>query len=239
MQGLFQGKSPDGMDNELLAPFLTALPPLARPSVAMLLDCLYRHDLGRTFAHSVGVAVYAGTCAQLMGMGHDVIEEISLAGLLHDVGKIAVERAVLLKPLPLEPAEFASLRLHPAHSEQLLRRLPGIIDITRCVRAHHERWDGTGYPDCLQGEQIPLLTRIITVADSFDAMTRDRTYRLGMPTADAIIELQAFSGRMFDPAIVEVFQDLIADRPNLVASKPEVLAPLAASLLAARAELPL
>jgi HD-GYP domain-containing protein (c-di-GMP phosphodiesterase class II) len=229
---MINAATPSPVVTDDLAPFLACVPPESRPSLHMLLDCLRRHDLGRTFAHCVGVGTLAGGCARLMGLDRRAVAETASVGLLHDVGKIGVDRSILLKPLALDPHEFADLRRHPVHSEQLLRRMPGIIAITRCVRAHHERWDGTGYPDRLQGEQIPLTARIVTVADAFDAMTRDRIYRPAMSSADAAAELRRCSGTMFDPGILDAFLDVVAHWPHLVGSKPEDLAEMAADLLA-------
>jgi ribonuclease P protein subunit RPR2 len=133
--------------------------------------------------------------------------------LLHDVGKIGISDQILLKAGPLTPEERELVHAHPAIGAQILRNVSmlqgGGLDV---VRHHHERWDGAGYPDGLAGEQIPLSARIFAVADTLDAMTSDRPYRAALDWADAIEEIQAQSGRQFDPGVVQAF---VAEEQNL------------------------
>jgi ribonuclease P protein subunit RPR2 len=133
--------------------------------------------------------------------------------LLHDVGKIGISDQILLKAGPLTPEERELVHAHPTIGAQILRNVSmlqgGGLDV---VRHHHERWDGAGYPDGLAGEQIPLSARIFAVADTLDAMTSDRPYRAALDWADAIEEIQAQSGRQFDPGVVQAF---VAEEQNL------------------------
>ena len=119
--------------------------------------------------------------------------------ILHDVGKLAIPDAILHKPGPLDEAEWTVMRTHPIASEQLLAQVPSLHHLCAAVRAEHERWDGTGYPDGLAGRAIPLASRITLVCDAFHAMTSDRPYRAGMSVADAFAEIEAGSGTQFCP----------------------------------------
>jgi HD-GYP domain-containing protein (c-di-GMP phosphodiesterase class II) len=132
------------------------------------------------------------------------VAQTTLAGLLHDVGKIIVPRAVLLKPGRLDAGEYDTVKRHPSASAQLAERadLTGIATI---LRHHHERWDGTGYPHGLAGERIPLVSRVLAIADAYDAMLADRPYRNAMTVQQASKELEAGAGTQFDPVLVEAF----------------------------------
>jgi ribonuclease P protein subunit RPR2 len=126
--------------------------------------------------------------------------------LLHDIGKIGVPDAVLLKPGPLDEAERALIRRHPTLGEQIVEGVPHLAGLAReVIGAHHERWDGGGYPRGLRGDEIPLAARIFSIADTFDAITNDRPYRLARGVAEAIDEIESQSGRQFDPALVRAF----------------------------------
>jgi HD-GYP domain-containing protein (c-di-GMP phosphodiesterase class II) len=133
---------------------------------------------------------------------------IHVAGLLHDVGKIGVSDKVLLKAGALTPEEVHQIREHPALGERIMRSAVD-PEILSWVRAHHERWDGNGYPDGLMAEHIPLEARILAVCDSFDAMRSDRTYRRGMSIEQSLIELQACSGSQFDPELVVLLEEAV------------------------------
>lgn len=133
--------------------------------------------------------------------------DLRLAGLLHDVGKIGVPDSVLLKKDTLLPEEIALIRKHPDKGVRILAKLAStdLYPIVDAVRYHHERYDGTGYPEGLSGKSIPLFARIIAIADSFDAMITDRPYRLGLGNAAALAEVRKFAGTQFDPALSELF----------------------------------
>jgi putative nucleotidyltransferase with HDIG domain len=155
--------------------------------------------------HSLKVARLAGAVARAMGLGERAIEEVHIAAHLHDLGKIAVPDAILMKPGPLSPEEYAVMEGHAAAGFTILRDAPLSEDVKQAIRHNHERWDGSGYPDALAGEHIPLLSRILGVVDAYEAMTSDRPYRRALPQEEAIARLRAAAGTQFDPAIVAVF----------------------------------
>ena len=157
-----------------------------------------------TARHSDTVAGYAAQMAQRLGLPPRAVERVHLAGILHDVGKIGIPDAVLLKPGKLSEAEWEQMRGHPQLGAQMLDSTT-LRDVRKWVLAHHERPDGRGYPSGLQGDEIPLEARILAVADSFEAMTADRVYRTGMPVQDAVQELIRCSGTQFDPRVVDAF----------------------------------
>ncbi|HVL82353.1 MAG TPA: HD domain-containing phosphohydrolase [Actinomycetota bacterium] len=132
--------------------------------------------------------------------------------VLHDVGKLGIPDAILLKPGPLTAAERSVMRQHPVLGVQVLERIPVFQEerITRIVRHHHERWDGRGYPDRLGGRDIPVACRAFAVVDAFDAMTSDRPYRTAVPAEEAIAEIHANSATQFDPEAVAALEDVLA-----------------------------
>jgi HD-GYP domain-containing protein (c-di-GMP phosphodiesterase class II)/pSer/pThr/pTyr-binding forkhead associated (FHA) protein len=160
---------------------------------------------GYTHRHSERVAAFALRLARQLGLPTDVHGTIELSALLHDVGKIGVPDAILNKPGKLTDDEFAEMQRHPVHGAQILANIqnPKVADILPGVKYHHERWDGSGYPEGLSGEGIPLVGRILAVADVLDALSSDRTYRAAMRFDDVLAMLREESGRAFDPAIVE------------------------------------
>ena len=158
-----------------------------------------------TSGHSQRVSRFSRIIAQLIGLGPKDIERISTAALLHDVGKIhEIFAPILLKPGRLTPDERAIMELHPIKSAELVAKISDLQDIVPAVRHHHENWDGTGYPDRLEGRDIPLGARIIRVADTIDAMTTDRPYRKALGQIEVRSELKKFRGIQFDPAICDV-----------------------------------
>jgi HD-GYP domain-containing protein (c-di-GMP phosphodiesterase class II) len=126
-------------------------------------------------------------------------------GLLHDVGKIGIRNDRLNKPGKLTPEELAMFRSHPAKGKRIIEPIPFMRDIVPGCYCHHEAWDGSGYPQGLMGGNIPLIGRIVAIADAYDAMTSDRAYRKALPHDIACGELERCSGTQFDPEIVEVF----------------------------------
>ncbi|MFB9276083.1 HD-GYP domain-containing protein [Cohnella cellulosilytica] len=159
-----------------------------------------------TFSHSVRVGLLAQAAARLLGMPEDEERMFTAACSFHDIGKVLVPRELLVKRLPLDEAERELIRRHPLFGVRVVRRLgwrdPRMI---ATVRSHHERWDGTGYPDGLRGEGIPQWARLCAVFDSFDAMVQARAYNRVKTTAEAADELRRQSGLQFDPASVELF----------------------------------
>jgi HD-GYP domain-containing protein (c-di-GMP phosphodiesterase class II) len=158
-----------------------------------------------TEGHSRRVVAYTLALARRMTLSAAELTIIRRGALLHDIGKIGVPDAVLLKPGPLDDAERAIMRRHPEWGERILSGIPFLVGAAEIVCAHQERWDGAGYPHNLKGEAIPLGARIFAVADTFDAMTSDRPYRAARPYALARAEIEAGSGTQFDPRMVEVF----------------------------------
>jgi putative nucleotidyltransferase with HDIG domain len=137
-----------------------------------------------------------------LGLPSRDVERVAIAALLHDVGKIHEAFAPLLrKPGKLSPEERTTMETHPIKSAELVQNVSHLSDVVAAIRNHHENWDGSGYPDGLRGEEIPLWSRIIMIADTVDAMTTDRPYRAAMGEAEVRAELLKLSGKQFDPAM--------------------------------------
>jgi hypothetical protein len=159
-----------------------------------------------THGHSLRVAYYSAIIADQLHLLPDQREEVYLAAVLHDVGKIAVPEAILLKPASLNDHEWDEMKLHPLHSAEILSKVKQFESIARAVRHEHERYDGSGYPDGLRAEAIPLASRVIAIADAYDAMTTSRSYRQGMAPQQAMQLLVKSVGTQFDPKIFSHFQ---------------------------------
>ncbi len=155
--------------------------------------------------HASRVTVFAQAMGRRIGLETERILVLRLSALLHDVGKLSVPPAVLLKRGPLTELEFVQVRRHPAAGVRMLRSLGAPREILPSVLHHHERWDGAGYPRGRAGERIPLEARILSVADSFDAMTSTRPYRAPRQVQDALDELHRCAGTQFDPDLIGVF----------------------------------
>ena len=158
-----------------------------------------------TCGHSERVAVISRRLARELGLTEQQIERIYMAGILHDVGKIGVPESVLHKTGKLTNEEFDQMKKHPQIGARILADIKQIQDLIPGVLYHHERYDGKGYPARLSGENIPLMGRIICIADCFDAMTSNRTYRRALPLEVAMIELRRCAGTQFDPTLIEAF----------------------------------
>jgi HD-GYP domain-containing protein (c-di-GMP phosphodiesterase class II) len=157
-----------------------------------------------TSGHSQRVSRFSRIIAQLIGLSPKQIERVSTAALLHDVGKIhEIFAPILMKPGRFTPEERAIMELHPIKSAELVAKISTLEPIIPAVRHHHENWDGTGYPDRLEGKQIPIESRIIMFADTIDAMTSDRPYRKALGEAEVRSELRKFRGTQFDPDICD------------------------------------
>jgi len=156
-----------------------------------------------TKGHSERVAFFSKRIAEVMGLKENEIKAIYIAGLLHDIGKIGIPDSILLKPGKLSSEEYEIIKFHPLLSYELLKHIDILKDSLPGIKHHHERWDGSGYPEGLKGQEIPLQARILAVADSFDAMTSDRIYRAGIPKTQAIAELRKLAGKHYDPEVVE------------------------------------
>jgi putative nucleotidyltransferase with HDIG domain len=159
-----------------------------------------------TNGHSYRVTAYTIRLAQEMGVNREQLTTIMRGALLHDVGKIGVPDSILLKQGPLTTEEWVRMRSHVEIGYHMLKHIPFLESALEIVRFHHERWDGTGYPYGLKGEEIPLSARIFAVCDAYDAITSDRPYRKGRSYEEALREIAAQSGRQFDPSVVEALQ---------------------------------
>jgi HD-GYP domain-containing protein (c-di-GMP phosphodiesterase class II) len=169
----------------------------------LLAETLDLRDPG-TARHSRTVGELARQTAAHLGMADDLVQRVHAAGVLHDLGKLGIADAILYKPGPLDNSEWEEMRRHPEIGERILVHA-GLADIARWVRAHHERVDGRGYPDGLDATEIPLESRILAVADAYEAMIADRPYRTGMPAEAARTELERCSGTQFDDLVVAAF----------------------------------
>jgi HD-GYP domain-containing protein (c-di-GMP phosphodiesterase class II) len=158
-----------------------------------------------THGHSVRVAEYAVLLGTALNLAESEIQQLELASLFHDIGKIGIPDTILTKPARLSKAEFEIMKSHPARSVHVLEKISAISHLIPGIKYHHERFDGLGYPEGLQGEDIPLHARIILIADTYDAMTSTRPYRLALDKEIAFEELSRCAGTQFDPHLVKVF----------------------------------
>lgn len=159
-----------------------------------------------TGGHVKRTAHYALMIArELPAVDDALLERVRLAAILHDVGKIGIEDAILRKSSALEGPEWGTMREHPRLGFEILGRVEGFEEVADGIRFHHERWDGQGYPQKLAGEQIPWVARLIAVADAYDAMVSNRPYRKGMSPGQAYDEIVSQSGTQFDPVMVQAF----------------------------------
>lgn len=163
-----------------------------------------------TKGHSERVTMYAIQIAEEMGIDKDEIEDLRIAAILHDIGKIGTYDYLLDKPDRLTTEEFEIIQRHPATAIEILKDIKQLKDVLPIIRHHHERFDGKGYPDRLKGEGIPLGARILCVADSFDSMTADRPYRPSLGREYAKLELRRCSGTQFDPKVVQTFLKVLS-----------------------------
>ncbi len=182
----------------------TQLQETYRATLEALGSALDTRDVG-TESHSRRVHGYSLSVARAYGVPEHQIEDIEQGVLLHDIGKIGIPDGILLKPGPLTPDEWRIMRTHSEIGKRLVERIPFLRGAVPVIYCHHERWDGTGYPRGLKGEEIPLGARIFAVADAFDAMTFDRPYSTAISCEAARKEIQRCSGTHFDPRVVEIF----------------------------------
>lgn len=158
-----------------------------------------------TGGHIARVTTYAQRLAEALDVPPQDLELIRIGAPLHDIGKIGIDDAILRKPDRLTPEEYQVMRQHTIKGDEILATIPDLAPVRPIVRSHHERWDGKGYPDGLAGDAIPLLARIVAVADSFDAITSDRPYRSGLSPSVAFAEVEKQSGTQFDPSCARAF----------------------------------
>ncbi len=171
-----------------------------------LLEKLELHVKGER-DHAERVAVYAVATGDALGLPEPELEELRFAGALHDIGKLGVPADLIVKSGQLEGHEVLTLRNHAQMTERYLENTP-FEDLASFISAHHERWDGLGYPNGLHSDAIPLKARIIAVAETFDALTHDTRWRLPLREEQALAEVRRCSGSQFDPAVAQAFLDI-------------------------------
>jgi diguanylate cyclase (GGDEF)-like protein len=178
----------------------------------ILLQVLHEREpaLGNHLKSVANLAIGVGTRLSLLS---EELDEVVRAAELHDVGKMAIPDEILRKPGPLTQEEWAFVHRHPLVGERILSVSPAMIPVAKIVRSSHEHWDGSGYPDGIAGEEIPLGARIVAVCDAFDAMITTRPYSAARPVDEALAELRACAGRQFDPAVVAAFCEHVASLP--------------------------
>ena len=162
-----------------------------------------------TEGHNERVSRYAVALARAVGLSERELEIVRMAGILHDIGKIGVPDKVLNKRSSLNKLEFNSILSHPEKGQRILKPLHSLMGVRKVVLYHHERYDGKGYPHGLEGEQIPIYARIMSIADTYDAMTTTRPYRKALTKSEAIRELKDKAGQMWDPELVKIFVNLV------------------------------
>ncbi len=173
-------------------------------SVGSLIMAIEEKDV-YTRGHSHRVALYSSMVARTMNLTEDEKRDLEYAALLHDVGKIGISEYILNKPGRLDNVEYEIIKSHPSKGVKILEPMRFLQHLLPTIEAHHERFDGKGYPHGLAGNQIPLLARIIAVCDSYDAMTSERSYRRPMPLAKALAEIKKCAGSQFDQEVVKAF----------------------------------
>jgi HD-GYP domain-containing protein (c-di-GMP phosphodiesterase class II) len=182
------------------------------------------HD-GPTGEHCERVAENARTLGEALSLNPIELDQLYWAGILHDVGKVAVPASIIQKPGPLSEEEYEQVKRHPAFGANLLRTITDSFEaVARGVESHHERWDGSGYPNGLKAETIPLFGRILAVVDVFEALTSDRPYRDALPPDEALMMLRAGAGTAFEWGLVALYESLFWDGRIAVAggSRPAV-----------------
>ena len=169
-----------------------------------------------TKLHTERVSNYCIKMAQELGLSNEMIKKAGMVGTLHDIGKIAIADKILLKPGKLTEYEYEVMKTHSEEGYKLACLIPEIKDIANEILAHHERWDGNGYPMGLRDKEIPILSRIVSIADSFDAMTENRCYSKARTIEEGILELKRCSGTQFDPDLVNIFINKIILKNNII-----------------------
>ncbi|MBA7578365.1 Cyclic di-GMP phosphodiesterase response regulator RpfG [subsurface metagenome] len=158
---------------------------------------------------------YSTCIGEELGLSDDEIQRLKLAAILHDVGKIGIPDYVLLKKGKLTDEEFETIKKHPDYGDDIVRNVKQLQHMIPGIRHHHERYDGSGYPDGLEGNEADIVARIIAVADAFDAMTSDRPYRKSLNQLLALEELKKYRGTQFDPDAVKAFMKVYRNQPTL------------------------
>ncbi len=184
----------------------------AYQGTALLLGDVVEADDAYTGSHSRGVVDLSLAVADSLGLDFRQRRKTEFAALLHDVGKVAVPKEIINKPGPLDDEQWKIMHRHTIEGERMLNRVGGVLaEVGRIVRSSHEHYDGSGYPDGLAGEEIPIEARIVTCCDAYSAMTTNRSYRKAMPVAKAIQELSDCAGTQFDPRVTEVLRTIVEE----------------------------
>jgi putative nucleotidyltransferase with HDIG domain len=182
---------------------------------ALVLGDVVEADDSYTGEHSRGVVALALDVGALLGLDANKMRNLEFGALLHDVGKVAIPKDIINKPGKLDPAEWTIIKTHTIEGQRMLDRVGGFMrDVGLIVRSHHERWDGSGYPDGLSGERIPVEARIIACCDTWNAMTTTRSYRAAMPFEAAVAELRLSAGTQLDPGVVDALLACIQHLPR-------------------------
>lgn len=186
-------------------------PSMRGKTIGAIIQALHEKNQ-REEEHSKRVSAYCERLAQALGFNEKDAHEMVTAGLLHDIGKIAIAEYLLNKPGKLSQDEMEEVRRHPEIGYRILSSVNDVAEIAEFVLFHHEKWDGTGYPKGLKGEDIPIQARIIAIADSFDAMTSERSYKSSMTQDEAVLELVRNAGQQFDPEMTDVFINKVLNK---------------------------
>jgi HD-GYP domain-containing protein (c-di-GMP phosphodiesterase class II) len=196
----------------------------------MLLSDVVEFEDDYTAQHSRSVVELVNAVANELNVDPNDRQELEFAAMLHDVGKIAIPKEILNKPAALTASEFEVMKTHTIEGQFMLDRVGGLLGrVGEIVRSCHERWDGTGYPDGLRREEIPLASRVVFACDAYHAMTSDRVYREAMTSTAALAELESNSGTQFDPVVVSALSRVVQRGEPIVSSADEVRAVLASA----------
>ncbi len=191
-----------------------------------------------THDHLMRVRVYVEELGRIMQLEPPLMKALHTAAFLHDIGKLAVPEHIINKPGKLTPEEFEKMKIHPVVGADILERVKFPYPVVPIVRSHHEAWDGSGYPDGLRGEEIPIGARILTVVDCFDALASDRPYRRAMPIEEAMALVRSKAGSQFDPAIVELLEKHHLELEELAHKKSSEMEPLRTNVFVERGAAP-
>lgn len=195
-------------EDDMYANKLVEGPSMRSKTIDTIIQTLYEKS-PREEAHSTRVSLLCQEMGAHLDMSEEKIKELGMVGLLHDIGKVAISDQVLEKPGRLNKEEWKEMKRHPEVGYRILRTTSEMANISEYVLAHHERWDGEGYPKGLKSENIPLVSRIIAIADAYDAMISDRTYRRGLSEEMAVKEIIKNSGSQFDPILARIFVEKV------------------------------
>ena len=180
-------------------------------TIDMIMNTLFEKSTREMF-HSKRVSDLCEAITLHMNFDQDDINSVKLAGLMHDIGKMGIDEKILNKPKSLTTSQWDEMRKHPEIGYRILNSSNEFSDMANYVLQHHERYDGNGYPNKLKGEEISIEARIIAVADSYDAMTSDRTYRKGLTEEEAINEIKKCAGKQFDPSIAKILVEKVLNK---------------------------